>query len=178
MKKIIFSIYLFTFLVTSCAKQETENTDRIFEVNVNMENDFINIESTKKLNNAHSGDYYSSVDSINVYGAGYVKRIDDTLKGYKLDLIVSAWLRELAEPNEGGIAIALNAADGTAKHWQVLKCRDGSFIKGEWMFVQDTLRFEADKIKDVKEIKTFSMKQNGADALDVDDLRIKYRFYK
>ncbi len=118
MKKINIGIIALTLIVTSCSKDVKENkTERIFDVHVNLENDFINIDNTKKQYNAHSGEFYSSIDSIAQYGAGYVKSIDDTLHGYNLNLIVSAWVREFEAPAEGSIAVSLNKADNSLKDW-------------------------------------------------------------
>lgn len=178
MKKIVLVGLTATVLLASCAKEQkkTENA-RYFDVNVNMENDFINIESTKRQYNAHSGDYYSGVDSIAQYGAGYVKKIDDTLKGYNLDVYVSVWMREMKAPNEGSIAFSLNNAGGT-KDWKALQCKSNNFKPGEWIQVIDTIRYTSDQLKDATELKIFSMKSTGSDFLDVDDLRIKYKFHK
>ncbi len=177
MKKIILCAVILIIFTTSCGKKTAPRTERVFDIDVNMENDFLNIESTKKSFNAHGGDFYSGVDSINIYGAGYSKKIVDSLKGYNLDVVISAWIREMKLPDEGGIAVSVNAPNVT-KDWQVVKCKAGSFKVGEWNQIKDTLKFTADKMKDVTEVKIFSMKSNGSDLFDVDDLRIKYIFHK
>lgn len=177
MKKVSLSFLALVFLATSCGTKEESKTERVFDVNVNLENDFINIENTKKQYNAHSGDYYSGVDSITVYGAGYVKKIDDTLKGYNLNVCISAWVRELYAPCEGGIAVSLNGAGGT-KDWKVLQPNADTFKPNEWNQILDTIKYTSSLVNESNEIKIFSMKQNGSDAFDVDDLRIKYIFYK
>jgi hypothetical protein len=179
MKGTAISLLIITLAVTACKREEREaKTERVFDVNVNLENDFINIENTKKTYNAHSGDYYSGVDSIVKYGAGYVKKIDDTLKGYNLDLIVSAWVREAVAPLEGSIAISLNLEDGSPKYWNGLDVKPGNFKENQWVHVIDTFNFKKDFMDNIKEVKIFSIKTKGSDLLDVDDLRIKYVFYK
>ena len=178
MKKTILSIAALAFLATSCGTKEESRTERVFDINVNLENDFINIDNTKKQYNAHSGDYYSGVDSTTIYGAGYVKKVDDTLKGYNLNLVVSAWVREFVAPSEGAIAVSLNKKDGSSKDWTGLKVKPENFKVKDWIYVTDTFKYKSDFMNDVSEIKIFSMKQQGSDMFDVDDLRIKYLFYK
>lgn len=179
MKSIVFIIITFIFILISCNSSDKKiSPERIFDINVNLENDFINIESTRKQYNSHSGEYYSGVDSINQYGAGYVKQIEDTLKGFNLKLIISAWLRESNSPGEGSIAISVNKPDGTIKDWNGLKVKTPNFKEKEWIHITDTFKYQADFLADVKEIKIFALKQHGKDLLDVDDLKIKYIFYK
>lgn len=178
MKKINLSVALLAILTVSCGKKQEQRTERVFDVNVNLENDFINIDNTRKQYNAHSGEFYSGVDTIVQYGAGYVKHIDDSLKGYNLNLVVSAWVREFEAPAEGTIAVSVNKMDGSPKDWTGLKVKANQFKEKEWIHITDTFRYNSDFLKDVNEIKIFSLKQKGNDQLDVDDLRIKYIFHK
>lgn len=177
MKKIILSGTILLALITSCKREEKSKIERVFDVNVNMENDFLNIESTRKQFNSHSGEFYSGIDTVLMYGAGYSKKIDDSLKGYNVEIYLSAWVRENQEPCEGGIAVALNSPGGN-KDWRVLQPKPGAFKAGEWNQIIDTIRYNAGLINESNEIKIFSIKQKGADNLDVDDLRIRYKFYK
>ena len=176
LKMGLFGVIVIFFY--SCNRSEVKKTERDFEVNVNLENDFINIENTKKQYNAHTGDYYSGIDTTVKYGAGYIKKIDDTLKGYNLDLIVSAWIREMVSPCEGAIAVSLEGIDGSNKNWTGLKVKAGNFKVKEWNYVVDTFRYKEQFMNDVSQIKIFGMKNEGGDMFDVDDLRIKYIFYK
>ena len=178
MKKIILSLAAIGLLVSSCGDKEPARIERVFEANVNLENDYINIDNTKKQYNAHSGEYYSGIDTSMKYGAGYVKKIQDSLRGYNLNLVVSAWLREFSEPADGAVAVSVNLKDGKAKDWTGLKVKPENFKAKEWIYVTDTFRYNSDFMKDVDEIKIFSMKVEGGDMLDVDDLKIKYIFYK
>lgn len=179
MKKTITIITIITLITTSCKKNSADkNSERIFDINVNLEKDFINIETTRKQYNSHSGEYYSGIDSIIQYGAGYIKQIDDSLKGYNLNVAVSAWMREEQAPAEGSIGISVNKIDGTIKDWNGVKVKNPNFKPKEWIQVVDTFKYKADFLSDVKEIKVFSIKTTGKDYLDVDDLRIKYIFYK
>lgn len=179
MKKITLGLATIALTIASCNRGAKENkTERVFDVNVNLENDFINIENTRVHYNSHSGEYYSSVDSIVQYGAGYLKQIDDSLKGYNLDIIVNAWVREFEAPAEGYIAISANKADNSTKDWAGLKVKAGNFKEKEWIQLSDTFKYNADFLNDVNVFKIFALKPNGKDHLDVDDLRIKYIFYK
>lgn len=178
MKKTVLSIFSLAVILISCGKRdEIKRTERIYDVDVNMENDFINIENTKRQYNAHSGDYFSSVDSVAIYGAGYVKTIHDSLKGYNLNVCVSAWVREFSAPCEGIIAASLNK-DNSVIDWKNLQPNANNFKEKEWNYITDTIKYNSSQINEATVLKIFSMKQAGKDFLDVDDLRIKYIFYK
>lgn len=179
MKK--FSLIVTSFIaLTSCSNLDKKRTDeKVIDIHVTMEkNDFVNIENTRKQFNAHSGDYFSSIDSIIQYGGGYVKKIDDSLKGYDVDIYLSAFIRENESPLQGGIAVSIFTPSGI-KDWKVLQPKLGTFKPKEWCQVIDTIRYKSSLLaeKDA-EIKIFSVKQTGADMLDVDDIKIKYVFHK
>lgn len=166
-------------VLISCSKKETASTtDKTIEINIDMESGFLNIEETKQKDNAYQGQYYSSVDSVRIYGAGYLKKIEDTLKGYNLEVIVTAMLREENAPIEGSIAFSLNDHSGAVKNWQTLSVSQQNFKPREWCKIEDTIKYDSNLLRESSELKIFSMKQNGADKLDVDNLNIKYRFYK
>lgn len=160
----------------SCGEKEVSREERVFNVDVNLENDFINIDNTKKQGNSHSGNFYSAVDKGTIYGAGFSRIMDDSLKSYNLDLVVEAWVRENTLPCEGSIAISLNKKDGTPKEWTTLK--PTGFKEKQWIHVIDTLHYKSDVMNEISEIKIFSMKESGDDMFDVDDLKIKYIFNK
>lgn len=178
MKKIILIFTSLSVILISCGKEEEQVTERLFDVNVNMENDFINIAPTISQNNPHSGTYYSAIDSTKGYGGGYIKKIDDSLKGYNLDVYVSAWVREYAFPLQGIIALSLDNEKNEMKHWAQIQANQETFKLGEWNHVVDTVHFTNNQILNSDNLKTFSMKLVGSDYFDMDDLRIRYRFYK
>ncbi len=181
------SMYHFVFsalaiiALNACSKSDKACKDEAakkFEAEVNMENDHINIENTKKYSNAHSGDYYSSVDSVQTYGAGYVKTIADSLKGYNLTVYVTGWLREKEAPFEGSIAVSMNDG-GNVLDWKCIELKNKPYKAGEWIMVKDSFNYPPNLFnrKDVQH-KVFSFKRQGADALDADDIHITYKFYK
>lgn len=163
----------------SCSKENSESkTEKTIEVQIDMESGFLNVEDTKHKDNAYQGQYYSSVDSVKIYGAGYLKKIDDSLKGYNLDVIVTAMLREENFPNEGGLAFSLNDNIGGVKSWKTIAVSQESFKPKEWCKIEDTIKYESNLIIESSELRIFAMKQLGADKLDIDNINIKYRFYK
>lgn len=177
MKKVSLSTVLIIAVFVSCSKIEKDSTKLVFETSVNPE-EFLNFDNTKRENNAHTGNFYNVVDSITVYGAGCVKKIDDTLQGYDVDICVNAWVRESMAPSEGAIAVSLNKKSGETKDWTGVKVDAGNFKANEWIHVIDTFKYKSDFMSDINEIRIFAMKQNGADSFDIDDLRVKYIFHK
>jgi len=177
MKKIVLSFTALLVAFASCSKVDKDSTKRVVDVSVNPE-EFLNFESTKKEYNAHTGNFYNGVDSTTVYGAGYVKKIDDTLRGYAVDICINAWVREILGPSEGAIVVSMNKKGGQAKDWTGAKVKPENFKPNEWIHVTDTFKYKSDFMNDIDEIKIFAMKQNGIDFFDMDDLRIKYIFHK
>ncbi len=181
MKKfsLVISAIAFT-LLTSCSGHDVKNKgERVYDINISMENnEFVNIESTRKEYNAHSGNCFSSIDSITQYGAGYVKKIDDSLKGYDVDIYLSAFIRETELPLDGGIAVSIFTPTGI-KDWKVIVPKKAAFKPNEWCQIIDTIKYNHLLLENPNtEIKIFSVKQKGKDFLDVDDIKIKYVFHK
>ena len=80
MKKTLISGFLLlvvTIVAISCSK-EKKSTDVVITSEINMEHQMLNFATSKTENNAHSGKYYASVDSIYKYSAGYSYVIPDT----------------------------------------------------------------------------------------------------
>lgn len=177
MKKVILAGTILLTTLVSCTKIDKNATQRVVDVNLNPD-EFLNFEHTKKQYNAHSGEFYNAIDSVGIYGAGYVKKIDDTLRGYAVDICVTAWVREILAPSEGAIAVSLNKKGGETKEWTGLKVKPENFKPNEWIQITDTFRYKNEVMNDIDEIKIFAMKQNGVDFFDIDDLRIKYIFHK
>jgi len=179
MKNFIFFFIITSFFFNSCTKhQENKTNEKVFDVTIDLEDEFLNIESTKQKDHALNGDYYSSVDSIKIYGAGYSKKIVDSLKNNNLEVIISAWLRESKTPNEGVIAFSLNGINGEIKDWKTIAVQPDKFSPSIWCKLQDTIRYDANTVSSANLLKIFGMKQNGSDSLDIDDVKIKFRFYK
>lgn len=180
MKKLqVILLLIISFCFTFCSKNEPKTSnEKTIEVDVDMENEYLNVSETKQKGSAFKGDYFSSVDSVRVYGAGYSLKINDTLKGYNLQVLVSAWLREVNSPNEGSIGFSLNDQSGAVKNWKALSIEKNNFKANEWVNITDTVEFEGELTRQASELRIFAMKQNGSDKLDVDNLNIKYRFYK
>lgn len=176
---IIVTILLFVILTSCFHKGDKHIGEKVYDVNISMEkNEFVNIENTRKDYNAHSGNSFSSIDSITQYGAGYVKKIDDSLKGYDVDIYLSAFIRELESPLEGGIAVSIFTPDGV-KDWRVTAPKKNGFKPNEWCQIIDTIKYNHKLLENLNtEIKIFSVKPKGKDFLDVDDIKIKYVFHK
>ncbi len=90
---------------------------------------------------------------------------------------ISAWVRENEAPLTGGVAFALTNSKGM-QHWVVFKSKAQNYTPGQWVQIQDSLYFPSEKINDPKtEIAVVGIKDDGRDLFDIDDLKIKYKFY-
>lgn len=180
MKKTILFTALIGSVFISCSRKETTkctNTDvRVFGTTVDLENHFSNIEKSKNNYPAHSGDYYSSIDSVQVYGMGDSKIIEDSFRDYNLMVYVSGWIREAKAPIDGGIAISLNAPSGL-KGWKVLFNKEAN--DSTWIEVKDSVLYTSDLLQEQgTEVKIFGYKEKGSDKFDSDDLKVTYKFFK
>ena len=73
-------IILILLMFLGCSrsqKSNSENPDIVHFAEVNLENEDAYSNQYRKFNNAHSGNYYSSIDSAIHYGAGYCKTIPE-----------------------------------------------------------------------------------------------------
>jgi hypothetical protein len=132
--------------------------------------------NTKKQGDAHSGQYYSSFDAKQQFGLGRSFFIPDSLKGKRLVVYVSAWVREREAPIEGGLAMQLSNGQETLK-FQVFKPADTQSA-GKWVQIRDSIRFGSQSLKtEHAELKAFGFKDAGPDSLDIDDIQLTYKFY-
>jgi hypothetical protein len=177
MKKIaLYAICV--IIVSSCSRDKnvSENTDINIVQEINMDNKILNFESTRREGGAHSGKYYSSVDTVNQFAVGYEYVLPDTLKKRNVTVYVSCWVREKEMPFNGGLAIALSTTKGTI-NWHVSDLKKSVTKANEWVFVKDSIFYEKAMLNDpFVQIGVVGMKQVGSDALDIDDLKINYKF--
>ncbi len=173
------SLILLIFLGCSRSqKSNNENLDIIHSAKVNLENEDAYSNQYRKLNNAHSGNYYSSIDSVTLYGAGYCKTIPDSLIGYNLSVYISVWVREKISPIEGEIGVSLNVGDKLLD-WKSICAKKKSFHNNKWIQLSDSFFYPAKLLFEKQTyIKVFAMKDSGKDFFDMDDLEIKYKFSK
>ncbi len=181
MKTIYYFNIIIVFVFFACTRVENRNVNEntvVLNAELNLENDTLNIEKTRRLNNAHSGKYYSSTDSISKYGVGFCKTIPDSLFGYNLSVYISVWVRESLLPVEGEIAVSLNVGDKLID-WKSIKQKDIAYKQGKWIQIKDSLFYPSKLISQKKTfLKVFAMKDSGKDSFDVDDLIIKFKFSK
>jgi len=173
------SLILLIFLGCSRSqKSNNENLDIILSAKVNLENEDAYSNQYRKLNNAHSGNYYSSIDSVTLYGAGYCKTIPDSLLGYNLSVYVSVWVREKISPIEGEIGVSLNVGDKLLD-WKSIRTKKISIHENKWIQLSDSFFYPAKLLFEKQTyLKVFAMKDSGKDFFDIDDLEIKYKFSK
>lgn len=178
MGKIILATSCVFVLFSACTKIQHDDS-LVLMADMNMENKVLNFENTLKDNGAHTGKYYSSVDSVMQYGAGYSYILADSLKNRNVTVYVSAWIRESELPLEGEIAAAVESSKGN-KAWVTFGLKDKSAYKaGEWVQIKDSVKYDKNLLNDPHiDIRVFGIKSKGKDMLDVDDLQIKYKFSK
>lgn len=179
MKKTLINglLLLLVLNITSCSK-EKKNTDIVITSEINMEHQMLNFASTKTENNAHSGKFYSSVDSVTKYGAGYSYVIPDSLKDRNLKVYIKAWVREQESPLNGTITVALSTSKGVA-FWGAVAPKVKDYAPNTWVEINDSVLIASTLLKDsFTELSIFGFKDFGKDRLDLDDLNIRYKFSK
>lgn len=163
-------------LFTACTKKT--NNDTVITAQVNMEHQMLNFANTKTDVNPKSGKFCSSVDSISRFAAGYSYVIPDSLKDKNLTIYINGWVREQALPMEGTITVAISTSKGVA-NWSEVKVKNATAQPNTWVEIKDSLTFSSSLYKDsFAEISVFGQKFTGKDRFDLDDLDIKYKFFK
>jgi hypothetical protein len=180
--KVCLLVVIISTLFLSCVRnqpqQASSSSDVVMLKEINLENSELNTESTKAEGEAHSGKYFSSIDSIKQYGAGYLYCVNDTLKNKNLSIYISCWVRESDLPFEGGIAVSVTNKDGSAG-WKTFELKTTDCKAGTWIQLKDSVFFASDIInKENTEVRIFGFKPNGKDKFDLDDLQIRYKFSK
>lgn len=178
MKKGVLFFSLIIILLSACSKI-AQPEDMVITADMNMENRMLNFESTLKENGAHSGRYYSSIDSVRQYGVGYSYVLADSLKTKNVTVCFSAWVRESELPFEGAIAAAVESSKGNLA-WVTFDIKKKKDYKpGTWVEIRDSVTYKSSLFSDPYiDIRVFGIKSKGKDMLDVDDLQIKYKFSK
>lgn len=178
MKKLILSSVFIVSVFASCRRGDNKKNEVVIENEINMEHKQLNFDASRRENNAHSGQYYSSVDSISHFGIGYEYVLNDSLKNRNLTLYVTCWVREAQLPVEGKISIGLSNAK-EIKKWNEFGVKDANYKAGEWVQLSDSITYSAGDLQDeFIKVGVVAIKSNGSDAFDVDDLKIKYKFFK
>jgi len=174
-------IILILLMFLGCSRSQKSNSekpDTLHFAEVNLENEDAYSNQYRKFNNAHSGNYYSSIDSATHYGAGYCKTIPDSLLGYNLSVYVSVWVREKISPIEGEIGVSLNVGDKLLD-WKSIGMKNVPIHDNKWIQLSDSFFYPAKLLFEKQTyIKVFAMKDSGKDFFDMDDLEIKYKFSK
>lgn len=177
MKKNALKISLIAIALVGCNRSTKQNTDIIITQEINMEHRPMNFEQSKREGKSHSGQYYSSVDSVNQFGVGYDYVLPDSLKKKNAIVYISCWVREAELPIQGEINIGLSDAKGVKK-WNGFRIKEANFKANEWCYLKDSIIYtSSDLNNDYTKIGVIAIKNNGRDLFDVDDLQIKYRFY-
>ncbi len=179
MKKIILTTLVALAITISCSRYKKSGDDVLLIADVNMENRLLNFETTLKENNAHSGQFYSSIDSVRQYGVGYSYILPDSLKTKNLTLYISAWVRESELPLEGAIAAAVETTKGNVAWYTFDAKKITTYKAGEWVQIKDSVTYESTLFNQPHiDVRVFGLKSKGKDMFDIDDLQVKYKFSK
>lgn len=172
--KILF-LGLMLFLLA--CKQNVKNQYIEISQNINMDNRFLNFETTRTEGDTPQGKFYSSADSSKGFTVGYNYIVPDSLKGKNLKIYISAWVREKELPQQGDLIVALTTSKGTIA-WIPVGKFNTKMVPNQWVKINDSLEFKANEIVDPKlEIGVVGTKTKGSDTFDLDDLNVKLKFY-
>lgn len=170
-------IAVITLSVISCSKGPKKEDVILVHEKLDLENQILNYESTLRTDGGHSSTNYSSVDSINKYSVGYKFIIPDSVRSKNLTLYLSAWVRESAVPLNGVLAVAISNSKGILL-WNTSSFKGGNYTPNTWVNIKDSLYVGKDLLlKDsYNEIRIFGTKDNGADALNIDDIEFTFKY--
>ncbi len=170
----VLIILTFIAVLISCS----ETPPIVITFNDDMEKLGEQFSDTALKSPAHSGKHFYRVNETTKYASTRVFSIPDSLRDYDVTVIVSAWLRESEHPNEGKIAIQLKSQDGQVT-WNEFQLKGNNFQANKWLFIKDSIFISFFSYRDQPtDIVVFGFKGDGPDNLDVDDMKIEYKFSK
>jgi hypothetical protein len=126
---------------------------------------------------AHSGKFFSRVDSVNQYGKGIYFNMPDSLVFKDLRLVVSAWVRMYDNAPEKMIGISLNETPSNKiLKWYDIKPANKKIQTNNWVLVTDSFTIDATlNASPDNMIQVFPYNSNKIGAMDVDDIRFSLK---
>lgn len=167
--KIVF-VFLVTQLLVTCDRPRNEKITL-------LEKTYIDLEAPTGANrikgDAHSGNYFSRADSLNIYGIGMTYNIPDSLVEKTIRIKINTWVRLGDIVSDKKYAFSLEDGKGNCMDWVQVDFKDHIKEPNKWVNVIDSVLFPGVLI-DVPGmiIKMYSYNSSVKSTLDCDDLEL------
>lgn len=165
---VIFGALLFVY---SCSPpKEVEKKTLIYKTL--MDNEDTTAGGPKYSGDAHGGKYFAHTDTSNIYGAGTLFNIPDSLLQKDIRVNVNLWVREGDFNKQTQLAISLE--DGTnIIQWSSVVFANHVNETQKWINVKDSITFPGSLInKTGLLIKIFPHNPEGTSYMDIDDTEV------
>jgi hypothetical protein len=183
MKTTPFKLIAASFLMSSSLVFTYCSTgpDAIPEKITFLEKNTLNLEDSattyKTEGDAHGGKYFSRADSANIYGAGMVFNIPDSVLQKNIRIKFNGWVRLGDLSSDKKYAFSLEDGAGNMLNWQQIDFRNHIAEPNKWINITDSVTIPGNLInKQGLIVKTYSYNPDGKSQLDCDDIELS--FYK
>lgn len=174
LKVVVIALGALAFMFSCAPPKEVEKTTFISKSTIDLE-DTLTINKTE--GDAHGGKYFSRTDSSNIYGAGMIYNIPDSLQQKDIRVKINAWVRIGNLSTDKKYAFSLEDGAGNSLNWSQVDFRSHVAETNKWINVIDSVTVPGNFInKPGMVIKMYSFNPDGKSNLDCDDIELS--FYK
>jgi len=168
--QLILLFYLLTWNAAQCQQV-------IFHLENNFETEhpalpWLN-DQTRKSGNAHSGNYFSHIDSIQVYGGGYKGSFPEICIRKNIGIVFNGWFRTNGTPGKSTMAFAVSSNDSSV-FWQGIKVQPPSRSDQDWFHVSDTIKLPANICAGGNSFSLYFWNEDGKSMVDLDDWSLDF----
>lgn len=166
---IVFTLSLSIF---SCKSPNTQKEKEGGIIKNNIDclfgyNNTINITQGK----AHSGVYFSKIDTVNRFGLTFVKQIKDLYTGKVGSLKASVWVSAKSLNSDCKLVVATTNANGQSTSWNGFNLKEIIKTPSEWVEAKLDVDISAINPEDVLAIYVWN---TGKEEVYVDDFEIEF----
>lgn len=164
--RIAFTVFLFLIVITAEGQRFFNN----LEDSVYTEN-WIGLQ-TIDSGFAHSGNYFSVVDSLSPFGLGLESPFPETARGKNVLLKVSAWVKSEVAFDEALFVLSLKQGHEDLL-WKGIRLKPLITESGRWFYFADSLVIPAN-ISKTAIIKAYLWNSDGKNRMGIDDLKFEF----
>ncbi|MES2514372.1 MAG: hypothetical protein V4580_09510 [Bacteroidota bacterium] len=169
---VAISLGAIVFINACSPPKEVDKLTLVGKIVIDMED---SATTNKKDGDAHGGNYFSRADSGNIYAAGSIFNIPDSVMQKDIRVKINAWVRIGDLSSDKKFAISLEDGAGNSMNWSQIDFRSHVSEANKWVNVIDSVTLPGNLItKSGAVIKTYSFNPDGKSTLDCDDIELTF----
>ncbi len=123
---------------------------------------------------AHSGNYYSHTDSVNVYGLGFEDQLPEGLIRKNTVVLISGFIQNSSINTNPLFVITIIDSNNETLLWKGISLKNGVQDINTWVYFSDSVLIPA-SLTDGSKIKAYLWNQEKSSSVNLDDLRIEFK---